>query len=258
VVRRGLDHLQIGLYDDRRVLFPRTEEAEQTLASLLEGRARSDDLASPAVLERLDRHGCVVWAPPARRAHPRVAVLGRLEVPGLPDLAELLRAAGVAITSSTVRAETVLVLSVGELARDRLDPLIRSRTTHLVVRLVDGGAVLGPFVVPGVTACLRCVDAHLSVRDPDHVAVTARYVRATARARPDGIPDLEPALTSVALAWAVRDVVAHLAGVEPSTWSRTVHLGAAPTSHTERTWLRHPRCGCCWPDDALSPQSGPL
>lgn len=249
VVRRGLDHFQVGLYDDRRVLLPRTEDVEHTLASLLEGTAPSEDPASAAVLERLDRNGCVAWEPSDRRGSRSVAIIGRLAVPGLPDLDGLLGAAGVAITASPLDAEVVLVLSAGELDRDRLDPLIRSRVTHLVVRLVDGGAVLGPFVVPGATACLRCVDAHLSVPDPDHVAVTSRYVRATARARSDGVPDLDAALTAVALAWAVRDVVAHLDGGEPSTWSRTVHLGAAPTRQAEHRWLRHPRCGCCWPTE---------
>ncbi len=31
---------------------------------------------------------------------------------------------------------------------------------HLMVRLTEGDAVVGPFVVPGRTACLRCLDAH--------------------------------------------------------------------------------------------------
>jgi hypothetical protein len=186
-----------------------------------------------------------------------VAVLGRFDVPGLPDLPALLAARGVSLTASADEAEVVIVLSAGELDRDRLDPLIRTRTSHVVVRLVDGGAVLGPFVVPGTTACLRCIDAHRCVRDPDHVAVTARYIRATERPRPDGVPDLDPALASLALAWAVRDVVAHLDGGEPSTWSRTLFLPAEPASRIEREWRRHPQCGCSWSaDGALSGTMG--
>ena len=92
--------------------------------------------------------------------------------------------------------------------------------------MVDGGAVLGPFVVPGVTACLRCVDAHQSLLDPDHVAVTSRYLRATAVPRDDGVPDVaDVALLALALTWAARDVVAHLAGREPATFSRTIRFG---------------------------------
>ncbi len=249
VVRRGRDLVQVGLYAEPMVLLPRTEDVELTLAALVEGGPVGADPDNASVLDHLDRHGALVWDPLPPPVRPGVAVLGRLEIPGLPEPSGLLQASGIAVTPSIDRAQMVLVLNVGELDRNRLDPLIRSRTTHLVVRLVDGGAVIGPFVTPGVTACLRCVDAHLSVRDPDHVAVTARYIRATARSRPDGMPDLDPALSSFALAWAVRDVVAHVTGREPSTWSRTVLLGRSTTQRTEQTWSRHPQCGCCWPVD---------
>ena len=168
--------------------------------------------------------------------------------PGL-DAADLLRSAGVTVDPRpSAEVDVVLALSTGEIARDRLDPLIRRGTSHLVVRLVDGAAVVGPFVVPGQTACLRCIDAHRSVRDPDHVAVTNRYVRATARARPDGVPDVvDPLLATVAVAWAVRDVVARIDGRRPSTWSRTVFLDPEPAHRREEDWSRHPECGCSWP-----------
>lgn len=250
VVPRGHDHLQIGLYDGRRLVLPRTESVDRALALLLERQAVEEDPAVMAVLDHLDEHGLLGWGRPGDADRPAVSVLGRLEVPGLPDVVELLAAVGLSTTPVAVGADAVIVLSAGELDRARLDPLIRSRTSHVVVRLVDGGAVLGPFVVPGTTACLRCVDAHQSVHDPDHVAVTARYARATQRRRPDGIPDVDPALAAVAFAWAVRDVVAYLDLREPSTWSRTVVLSPDPARRDEHGWLRHPLCGCCWSDDA--------
>jgi hypothetical protein len=104
--------------------------------------------------------------------------------------------------------------------------------------------------VPGATACLRCIDAHRGIEDPHHVAVTTRYVRATSLPRADGVPDVpDPTLATLALSWAVRDVAAHATGVEPSTWSRTLSLGARPTELRQETWLRHPECGCSWPVD---------
>jgi bacteriocin biosynthesis cyclodehydratase domain-containing protein len=244
VVRRGVDQLQVGLYDGRRVLLPLTDTVERALATLLERRPTGDDPGVDEILLGLARHGLL--GPSPLRVGATVAVLGGVETPGAPDVGELLSAAGATVVTSPQEADVVVVLSVGELERERLDPLTRRGTSHLVVRLVDGGAVLGPFVVPGVTACLRCIDAHQSVRDPDHVVVTARYARATGRPRPDGVPDLDPTLAHVALAWAVRDVVAHLAGAEPATWSRTLHLGAEPAQRHEQQWLRHPQCGCCW------------
>jgi len=246
VVSRGLNHLQIGLYDGSRVLLPRTASVDRALAVLLERGPTDEDPAVLEVLGHLERHGCLAWDPRAHGPRAAVAVLGGFEVPGLPDARELLRASGLSLTASVCDAEAVIVLSAGELDRRTLDPLVRNRTCHVVTRLVDGGAVLGPFVVPGATACLRCIDAQQSAHDPDHVAVTTRYARATERPRPDGVPDLDPALASVALAWAVRDVVAHVDGRKPSTWSRTLVLAANPADRTEHEWLRHPGCGCCW------------
>jgi len=250
VVRRGLHHLQVGLYAGHRVLLPRTSTVERTLDLLLDRRPPDGDPASTAVLDELDRHGCLVRVPPRLRARRSVAVLGGFDDLGPPATDALLSASGLERSGCTADGDPVVVLSTGELDRDRLDPLIRSRTGHVIARLVDGAAVLGPFVVPGTTACLRCIDAHQSVVDPDHVAVTARYVRATARPRPDGVPDVEASLATLALAWVVRDVVAYLEGRTPSTWSRTLTLFADPATNDEQTWLRHPRCGCCWSADA--------
>lgn len=259
VVRRGPHHLQIGLYEGHRAVLPRSESVQRALVTLLERRPVGDDPRELAVLATLDQHGLLRWESrqtqdPAIQARPTVArptvaVLGRMDVPGVPGPRALLEAAGLSLAPATGRVDVAVVLSMGEVDRVRLDPLIRAGTSHVVVRLVDGGAVLGPFVAPGTTACLRCIDAHMSVRDPDHVAVTARYVRATVHPRPDGIADVDPALAWLALGWAVRDVAAHLDGREPSTWSRTLLFSADPARRTEHSWLRHPRCGCCWQAD---------
>jgi bacteriocin biosynthesis cyclodehydratase domain-containing protein len=258
VVTRGHDHLQIGLYDGRRVLLPRTPTVESAISALLERRPVAPDDATAAVLERLRQGGCLtdqdeIDRRDQRRRAGRVSVLGGL--PGV-EAHDLLARTGV-IIAAVGDADVVLVLSTGEVSRDRLDPLLRGGTSHLVVRLVDGAALIGPFVVPGLTACLRCIDAHLSIADPDHVAVTSRYVRAPSQARADGLPDLtDPVLALVAAAWAVRDVVAHLEGRRPSTWSRTLRLDPDPSLREERDWSRHPECGCCWSADA--PASGTM
>jgi bacteriocin biosynthesis cyclodehydratase domain-containing protein len=253
VVRRGLSHLQIGLYDVRRALLPRTPEVESTLAALVERRPVEPGTDSLEALATLHERGCLVAFDDHSRARgrlhgSRVSVLGDLA--GARDL--LIRA-GVRVVAAGTRADVALVGGPGEVDRDRLDPLIRTSTTHLVVRLVDGAAILGPFVVPGVTACLRCIDAQLSVADPDHVPVTSRYVRATARPRDDGMPEVtDPLLATLAVAWAVRDAVAHLDGRRPATWSRTVFLDPEPTHRREQDWSRHPECGCSWSADALA------
>jgi hypothetical protein len=170
---------------------------------------------------------------------------------------DLLTRAGVRLVAAGADADVALVGGPGEVDRDRLDPLVRAGTSHLVLRLVDGAALVGPFVVPGLTACLRCIDAHRAIADPDHVPVTSRYVRATSRPRADGLADVaDPVLEVLAHAWAVRDVVAHLEGRRPTTWSRTVHLDPDPALRREEDWSRHPECGCCW--SAHTPLSGTM
>lgn len=248
VVRRGLGHLQVGLYDGRRTLLPRTPATESTIDALLHRRPLDPGHATAWVLDRLRRAGCLTSRDEAdqrarRRRQARVAVHGTL--PGI-EVRDVLTAAGVEVTPAT-DADVALVLSDGEIERDRLDTLVRRGTPHLVVRLVDGSAVVGPFVAPGLTACLRCIDAQRSIRDPDHVAVTSRYVRATSRTRTDGVPDIaDPVLAAVATTWAVRDVVAHLEGRLPTTWSRTLFLDTDPAHPREEDWSRHPECGCSW------------
>ncbi len=246
LVRRGTDRLQLGLYDGRRAVLPRTPALLGALGLVEAGLPAGPVPAEVAeTLRRLVAAGLLEEPGPAS---PRaVAVLG--EPRGL-DVAHLCRAAGLEVDPA---APVTLVVSAGELDRETLDPLLRSSTDHVVVRLVDGGAVLGPFTVPGRTACLRCVDAHTTVDDPDHVAVTARYVRATARRRADGRPEpVDLALAGVAVAAAARDAALHLAGGEPATWSRTLHLAPDAGLPTVRSWSRHPACGCCWGADQPS------
>jgi bacteriocin biosynthesis cyclodehydratase domain-containing protein len=244
VVRRGRHHLQIGLYDARRALLPRTPAVENTLAALLDRSPLEPGPETAEALDTLYRHGCLVvgGAEGGAGLRGRVALLGEVA-----EARDLLTRAGVAIVEPDAETDVALVASRGEVDRDLLDPLIRSGTSHVVVRLVDGAALVGPFVVPGLTACLRCIDAHQAIRDPDHVAVTSRYVQATSRPRADGMADLpDPVLATLAVAWAVRDVVAHLDGRRPATWSRTLFFDPEPSRGREEDWSRHPECGCCW------------
>ena len=79
----------------------------------------------------------------------------------------------------------------------------------------------GPFVVPGTTACLRCVDAHLGRARP------APGAGGRAARRSSGGPG-RPALEALAAALGGARRAALLARREPSTWSATVDIGAGP------------------------------
>ncbi len=133
---------------------------------------------------------------------------------------------------------------VALLVSDRLDPAatdswLVASLPHLLVSIEAAQIRVGPFVKPGVTACLRCLLAGFE-RD-----LTEREPRVVDFADPEA----DPAILLVALGWAARDLARWHAGKLPITWSASITLDADlhPEARTElRRWPRHPHCGCCW------------
>ena len=160
----------------------------------------------------------------------------------------LTRSAGLGIDAGPgARHDGGVLLGVGEPDRELVDDWTRAGTPHLLVRLTEGRAVIGPFVDPGATACLRCVDAHCQDADPAWPLLVRQYAAASARDREDGAPEpVDPLLAALAVAWAARDLASYVDGGRPSTWSATVTLDPALTRLETRRWLRHPGCGCSW------------
>lgn len=140
-----------------------------------------------------------------------------------------------------------VLVALGEPRRERVDRWMREQTPHVVLRLTEGDALLGPLVVPGATACLRCVDAHLTDVDPVWPLLVVQHADACATPRDDAVPEpCDPVLATLAAAWTARDVLTHLEGGDPSTLSTTVRLGPVLRSLETQTWSRHPGCGCTW------------
>ncbi|MDT0203939.1 hypothetical protein [Nocardioides sp. AE5] len=137
----------------------------------------------------------------------------------------------------------VVHLHAGQPDRDRFDDLVRDDFPHLLVVASDGEVRVGPFVVPGQTACLRCIDAHLTDRDPRWPLVVAQHARQTAVG---GVPEPVPQdLMEAALVWVARDVTAWIDGREPRTWSATIDVRADLELPLVR-WRQHAGCGCSW------------
>lgn len=186
----------------------------------------------------------------ARRRRARAAL--RVVVRGEPRLAEaahpLLLAAGLQPEPPPSSADDApdpaavhLVLAGGVIDRERLDPLVRSGAAHLVISGDAARMRVGPLVLPGDTACVRCVDAHEAVPDPRRPLLLVQAARAAER-RP---PPRDEVLDHLALAWAVRDLGTLAEGAEPTTWSATIDLPAEGPPVTT-PWGRHPECGCSW------------
>ncbi|MDP3891739.1 hypothetical protein, partial [Nocardioides sp.] len=182
------------------------------------------------------------------RAAARVLVTGPASA--ATRLTALLAPEGVAVHTAVPdacdAADVVVVLAQGEADREVLDRMARRDVPHLLVAVVDGHVRVGPFVVPGRTACLRCVDAHHLDRDPRHPVLIAQYTRLTGRLRSDGVPDAIPSTRwEIALATAADDVLRFLDERTPTTWSATLSL-EGDKGPVRTPWPRHPRCGCSW------------
>jgi len=282
VCRRSDGDLQIGLDARLALVVPDTTEVRSLLDGLREGTAPPHPDLLPGRVARLcadllDR-GLVVdgddllaalGAAPDRRARESVAALfadagmaagalltarGRVPDTVSHDRAprsarrcrELLGAAGVGQEGGQGAdgAGPVLHLARTEVDRDVTDAWMRSDRPHLLVALADGIVRVGPFVVPGQTACLRCIDAHHGERDPRRALVLHQY--AESRAPHSGVPDPVPHdLLDLALVWAVRDLVAWIDGRRPRSWSATVQVDPA-LELAVTPWPAHPGCGCAW------------
>lgn len=131
------------------------------------------------------------------------------------------------------RAPVGLLLADGSAVPTAADRWMAQSLPHLVLALSRDAVRVGPFVCPGLTACLRCV-----------AAGTDSTGGAGGGTTPHDAP-VDPALLTLALGWAARDLRAWSAGREPATWSTTYDLGIDPVP-TARRWLRHPHCGCSW------------
>lgn len=268
VVRRDDRHLQVGVDLPHRLVVEDHPDVRRVLDDLRTGTGAAPTTpAGHRVLARLHEAGLLVETTELDAAltgaTDRAAVLAafaqfgdpaagrlrsrhdaRVAVDAPADLAHaagrLLGAAGGSIAAPGEAASIDLVVSDTEPARDRFDPAVRSGRPHLLVTGTPGGVRVGPFVVPGLTACLRCVDAHLGEADPRRATVVEQCTQASSDLAPR-----DPTLMALALAWAVSDVVGLLDGDRPATWSTTVDLrpGLAVDRHT---WTRHPHCGCAW------------
>lgn len=243
VVRRDDRHLQIGLDAPDRLVLDDVPGLHDTLTHL--DRRPCPELGP--VVDRLVADGWVVEGRAARAAMPRperpavaLSVSPTLEAP----VTRACAVAGLTCTTGRAGGEAAavhLVATLGEPRRSLGDGLVRDDVPHLWVAVLPDAVRLGPFVEPGRSACLRCVDAHLGDVDPRRATVLHQLDELPAPLQPD--PD--PSLLQLGLSWAVRDVVRRLDGQPPALRSATVTV-TDDLEVTRRDWLRHPHCGCAW------------
>jgi bacteriocin biosynthesis cyclodehydratase domain-containing protein len=254
LARRDAEQLQLGVDPPLAAVLPDTPAVRLLLVELAYGSPLTPlDAETGPALEALVAAGLVVGTDEVagvRERRARVSVHLDASDSVLALLVGGVGEAGLRIAAVRSEADVALVWTDGEPPRSRLDDLMRAGTPHLVVRERTDGPVVGPYVVPGVTACLRCVDAQLGEGDPRRPLVVEQ-VATTPPLRPL-VPD--PAQRALALAWAVSDLATAAEGGAPGSWSATVALGHLPPVVT--TYLRHPHCGCAWADELTDGEAG--
>ncbi len=242
LLRRDRTTLQIGTAPGVRV---RDQPGLGRLLRLLDGSLPLDRLAEVVArdvpeftadlsdtIARLISAGAVV---DRRSARPdlRVAVRADRSTGWLgARLTEALAPPGLA-------PDVEVLLSAGEPARSGIENLRIAGVAHLPVVLDERRVRIGPFVVPGVTSCLTCLDELLADQDPAWAALVPQFER----------PRLLPlALPHRLLLQAAAEVLHELeslgAGERPSTSGAVLSLGPGHGDSDLRTVPFAAGCPC--------------
>ncbi|MDR1768420.1 MAG: hypothetical protein LBR32_08355 [Propionibacteriaceae bacterium] len=133
------------------------------------------------------------------------------------------------------------LVATGSLEPDRMltDELFRSDAAHLVVRAGDARAAVGPLVVPGATACVRCMDLARCRLDGDWPKLLAQLCRKPASAPPH--------LAAWSVATATAQAKALLDGHQPDATARVISLDGWDNCLRAEDVLPHPDCACTMP-----------
>jgi hypothetical protein len=134
-----------------------------------------------------------------------------------------------------------LVILVDNHRRELPAALVRNQVPHLAASAIEAIGVVGPLVVPGSSACLRCLDLARADRDPAWPLILAQL--ADHPAGPLGCDSvLATAVTAQATAQALAFIDRGIRAVAAA--NGTLELVLPDWQWRRRTWQAHPRCDC--------------
>jgi bacteriocin biosynthesis cyclodehydratase domain-containing protein len=228
---------------------PAAEQCAQTLGALVDrGLVTDADCIRPADVPEsawaawslLSGRGMGADEVGRARRTASVAVDGSGVV--ADEIRRLLPRARVPTAASASAARLIVLADDGEPARSRADAALHTGLAHLWASIRDSVGLVGPFVVPGASACLRCADAGRAEID----RAWPTLIDEATRSRPVVAAVDEPLATAVA-ALAVHDVAVWASGLGPQTLGGIVEIpyGFGPVQRVAVE--QHPQCGCGWP-----------
>lgn len=123
------------------------------------------------------------------------------------------------------------------------DPLAggyqRSGQPHLVATVRGQTGVVGPLVVPGSTACLRCGELHRRDADPRWPELAAQLTA------DEPVPSGATVTCLLTAVLAAVQVLAYLdRGPAPAVLEAAFEIHPADLVPRVRRWVAHPSCGC--------------
>jgi len=154
-------------------------------------------------------------------------------------------------TRPTDRPADLTVLTGGPMSTGEQDAVLRAQVPHLAAGIRETTGVVGPLVLPGVTACLRCLDLTRTERDPGWSRLAAQLAGGRERAA-DPCDVVLAALVAAqaagqALSFLDRAVIG---GALPPSVNGTLEVAMPDWRWRRRSWTPHPACGCSWVQSA--------
>jgi hypothetical protein len=147
-------------------------------------------------------------------------------------------AGGPYLGDKTDRPDLVILAPVTPLDGVLVNELLDLDIPHLLVSAFEGHGSVGPLVLPGITACLHCLDLTRRDNDAGWPIVTARL-----GGYPPGEIALDSALAALVAAEAVGHALAHLDGRRSVVTNGTMDV--MPDWRWKRqAWSVHPQCRC--------------
>src|ERR1022692_3296664 len=145
------------------------------------------------------------------------------------------------VTRSRAGKRPDLAVLVGSHDPEIASALVRDRIPHLAASAGEAIGVVGPLVVAGQSACLRCLDLARSDRDPAWPLILAQL----AGQQPDPLACDAPLAAAVA-ALAAAQALAFIdrPAEAGATMNGTLELVLPDWQWRRRTWPPHRECDC--------------
>jgi hypothetical protein len=187
----------------------------------------------------------------ARRQAATIEIRG--QGPAGPAIARLLAAAGAGRLDGPAGAAVAgagrrragtppsLIVLTERQPPEAVSALLASRVPHLAMSTAEAIGVVGPLVLPGGSACLRCLDFTRAEHDPAWPLILAQLVR-----RPPAVPAGGAVLIAAVAAQAAAQVLDFLdrPAEAPAAVNGTLELVPPGWRWRRRTWPAHPLCTC--------------